>query len=561
MNAEETQPYVVVGAGPAGAAAASALVARGHRPIVVDVGLTLEPEREEARRRMAQGAPSRWSAADIALTGYHADAKSGAGYKQLFGSDVAFRADGALELEADAGVGARPSYTLGGLSNVWGAGVLPYTDRDLAGWPLTASDLAAGYRAAFQIMPHAAEEDELAGRYPLVSAPDGPLLRSDLGERLLERLRRNASSLRSAGFHFGASRLAVRAGHPAPAAGCVYCLHCLDGCPYGHIYSAAQTIEALRSAGLIEYRAGLHVDRVREQDGQVTVEATRLAGPRGAATGVHRAGGEEPGLRAETHDARDAERNVTLRARRVFLAAGAVSSTIILQRSGLLPERSEILDSQTLYLPFAWIGGTGRTGREPGHTLAQAFLVLEDPAVAAQPVHISLYTYNDGLSERARAAHPRIGSLLGPALDRITRRLVIGICFFHSDVSNRVASIWQAQSQSARLEPVHNHASIGAVARLKHALWRSLPRVGLIPLTPLAELAPAGGGYHYGGSLPMRADPNPGEADILGRPLSAQRIHVVDSSCFPSVPGGTVTVTAMANAHRIATAALSEDGG
>lgn len=48
-----------------------------------------------------------------------------------------------------------------------------------------------------------------------------------------------------------------------------------------------------------------------------------------------------------------------------------------------------------------------------------------------------------------------------------------------------------------------------------------------------------------------------GQTDTLGRPAGAGRIHVVDSSCFPSVPGGAITLTAMANAHRIATAVAS----
>jgi choline dehydrogenase-like flavoprotein len=348
---------------------------------------------------------------------------------------------------------------------------------------------------------------------------------------VLARLRSHARTLQSAGFHFGASRLAVRVGHPAPAAGCIYCGHCLDGCPYGHIYNAAQTVDELRSAGLIEYRGGLHVDRVIDGDGEVSVEATSLEGARG----------------------------VSLAGRRVFLGAGAVSTTVILQRSGLLPARAEILDSQTLYLPFGWLGGAGMTGREPGHTLAQAFLVLEDPAVAEQPVHISLYTYNDGLSARARAAHPRLTAPLGPLLDALIRRLVIGICFFHSDESGRVASTWLADRGLVRLEAVPNPTGALAISRFQRVLWRALTRVGLIPLTPLAELAPPGGGHHYGGSLPMRARPGAGEADTLGRPLPARRIHVVDSSSFPTVPGGTVTITAMANAHRIATAVARED--
>ncbi len=527
----DSRPFIVIGAGPAGAAVASALTTAGRRVVVLDAGLTLEPEREAARRRMAATVPALWSGADVALTRFSAQGAGGAGYKQLFGSDLAFRGDGAFELRARPGVGARPSYALGGLSNVWGAGVLPYADRDLSGWPITAGELSEAYRAVFKFVPYAAEEDELSARYPLHAVPDGPLLRSHVGEQLLARLRSHAPALARAGYHFGASRLAVRTGHPAPSSGCCYCAHCLDGCPYGHIYNAADTITALSDDGLIDYQPGMHVDRVTERDGEVLVEASAVRGGRGGSFSAPRA----------------------------FLAAGALSSTVILQRSGLSAERTAILDSQTLYLPFLWIGRTGQTGREPGYTLAQTFLVLDDPAVCANPVHISLYTYNDGLTERARATHPRIASLLGPALDGITRRLVIGICFLHSDHSHRILSSAGQAGRSASLEAVPNPATAATLSRLQHALRRSLGPIGLVPLTPLAECAPPGGGFHSGGSVPMRAQPRAGETDTLGRPLPARRIHVVDSSCFPSIPSGTITLPAMANAYRIAGAAMNEE--
>jgi hypothetical protein len=243
----------------------------------------------------------------------------------------------------------------------------------------------------------------------------------------------------------------------------------------------------------------------------------------------------------------------------VFLGAGVLSTTVILQRSGLLAPRAEIADSQALYLPFIWIGPTGRTGREPGHTLAQAAIVLDDPAVSANPIHITLYTYNDGLSERARAVHPHLSALLGPTLNGIIRRLVVGICFFHSEDSDRVASTWLQDSESVRLDPVHSPATAATMRRFRRALARSLRRIGLVPLAPLANIAPPGGGYHYGATIPMSSRPASGQCDTLGRPSPTRRIHVVDASTFPSVPGGAITFSAMANSHRIATAATRED--
>lgn len=524
-------PYVVVGAGPAALAAARALRGRDRPVVVLDTGLTLEPEREAARRRMAQTTPEHWRADDIRLTRFTAAAGRPGGYKRLFGSEVAFRDAGVLEIDAAPDVGARPSYALGGLSNVWGSGLLPYLESDLRQWPIGAADLEPGYRAALEVLPYAAERDELAERYPLFRNPDGPLLRTTAGEQLLARLRGRRAALAAAGYLCGGSRLAVRVGHPAPERGCIYCNHCLDGCPYGHIYSAAQTIGELAERGEIDYRPGLHVDRLAEADGGVLIQASGLDGAPGA----------------------------SLRASRAFIAAGAVSTTIILQRSGLIAEQAEILDSQALYVPFAWLGRIGRTGREPGHTLAQASIVLQSPAVSEHPVHITLYTYNDGLAERARASHPRLAALAGPTLQTAARHLVIGICFLHSDDSDRVAVSCAPGSRRVRLRALTNPRTRPTVARLLRSLARSLGRAGLIALAPLSELAPAGGGYHYGGSAPMRRHPRHGETDPLGRPAGTQRIHVVDSSCMPSVPGGAITFSAMANAHRIASAAAAAE--
>jgi choline dehydrogenase-like flavoprotein len=520
---------VVVGAGPTAVAAAKALIAAGRAVTVIDTGLTLEPAREAARQRMAATVPAEWDPADVAMTSFQASGTGGRGFKRLFGSDVVFRDDGVLDLHVDPEVGARPSYSLGGLSNIWGSGLLPYTDEDMAGWPVGFDDLAEGYRAVLSFLPYAAEEDGFVERYPLLREPDGPLLRTAAGEALLARMRRHGPALRAAGYTFGPPRLAVRVGHPAPQQGCVYCRHCLDGCPYGHIYTAADTIEELRRDGAIDYRPGLHVDRVREHDDGVALEVSSLDGGQPS----------------------------TLGADRVFLAAGVFSTTIILQRSGLLPARAEILDSQALYLPFVWVGRVGQTGREPGHTLAQTLVVLEDPDVASKPIHMALYSYSDGTSERAREVHPRISALLGPALEAITRRLTIGICFFHSQDSDRVASAWNPHTDAVRLEAVSNQGRAATIARFQRALLRSLGRIGIVPLAPLAELAPAGGGMHFGGSAPMRERPGFGETDTLGRPSGARAIHVVDSSCFPCVPGGAITFSAMANSHRIATAAAA----
>ena len=43
-----------------------------------------------------------------------------------------------------------------------------------------------------------------------------------------------------------------------------------------------------------------------------------------------------------------------------------------------------------------------------------------------------------------------------------------------------------------------------------------------------------------------------GETDIFGRPYQFDNVHIVDSSIFPSIPAGPITLTVMANSLRIA---------
>ena len=68
---------------------------------------------------------------------------------------------------ADHGTGLKPSLALGGLSNVWGAAMLPYRDEDISDWPIKNSDLTQHYRAVTEITGLAAQRDDLEEIFPL----------------------------------------------------------------------------------------------------------------------------------------------------------------------------------------------------------------------------------------------------------------------------------------------------------------------------------------------------------------------------------------------------------
>jgi nucleoside-diphosphate-sugar epimerase len=95
---------------------------------------------------------------------------------------------------------------------------------------------------------------------------------------------------------------------------------------------------------------------------------------------------------------------------------------------------------------------------------------------------------------------------------------------------------------------LEGHSDPGALSTIRKVM-RKLRPLGL-PLNPI--VTKPGRGFHSGGTLPMRAAPASLESDILGRPTGFERVHVVDASVLPTIPATTITYTAMANAHRIA---------
>ena len=92
------------------------------------------------------------------------------------------------------------------------------------------------------------------------------------------------------------------------------------------------------------------------------------------------------------------------------------------------------------------------------------------------------------------------------------------------------------------------------IGRVLSKLRRHRRDLGLLPVSPFMRVTAPGRGFHSGGTFPMRDTPGELESDLLGRPHGLRRVHVVDATVLPSVPATTITLSVMANAHRIGSA-------
>jgi len=140
-------------------------------------------------------------------------------------------------------------------------------------------------------------------------------------------------------------------------------------------------------------------------------------------------------------------------------------------------------------------------------------------------------------------------------------RLLLIQGYLHSDLSARIQLVLRRSSAgglpSLDLSGEPNPRTRAALAAVQRRLWAERSSMKAIPVPRMLRVGPPGRGFHTGGTFPMRANPGPLEVDVLGRPHGFTRVHLVDASVFPSLPATTITLSVMANAHRIGSAAIA----
>jgi choline dehydrogenase-like flavoprotein len=527
---EESLLHCVIGSGPAGVACAHALLERGAEVMMLDAGLSLEPERAALVAAMRQTTPAAWTPEQIARIkeGTSATAK-GLPLKLLYGSDFPYRdCDESLGTEYD-GVGVRASFAKGGLSTVWGAAMLPYAQRDVAEWPISLAELNEHYAAVAGLAGLSAKSDDLENLFPLFQSNPAALDLSSQAKILLGRLEQNRGALSEAGIRFGQARRAVKLSRRPHTAGCVYCGLCMYGCPYGFIYNSETTLEQLQTRPGFTYRPGVIVTSLRENSGSIAIEG-------------YQSRSREP---------------FKMEARRAYLAAGIVPSTQILMRSmSLYDQAVSMKDSQYFLVPLALTRSAGDVTREALHTLSQLFVEIFDPKISPRTVHLQIYSYSDLIGQAIRGSFGPLAKPLEALARGLERRLLIVQGFLHSDDSAQITTTLTRAGKGPggrlKLQARVTPESKKIIGRVIRKLFLHGRQFGAYPIRPMLQIADPGRGIHSGGAFPMSARPGPLQTDTLGRPRGWQRLHVVDATVLPSIPATTITFSVMANAHRIA---------
>ncbi len=524
---------LIIGSGAAAAGAALALSHRENLKItVIDIGLQLESDREQLIEALASSSPDEWDEQTIELISKQpvASRNSSIPEKRIFGSDYPFRNVGQLGgLTAVNGATASLiSSAYGGFSNVWGSQIMPFTTAAFESWPVNAATMRCHYEAILHQIPFAGEEDDLAARFPLMRPPAPLPSMSPRSLNVLAAYERYRSRLNDRGITIGKARLAF------DAEKCIRCGMCMTGCPYGLIYSAAQTFDALRRASRVTFYSGFLALKIIEEANQVAVITKEIA------TGRMR----------------------RFEADRVYVACGAIGTTRLVANSlGFFDVDLPMLESRQFILPLLSLRATEDPRNKRDFTLNQFNMIVAPDGGSVDISTLHFYTFNsafiNGLPSilRTRSAEWLQVQLL--------RRLTVAFGYLPSWNSSRLRI--HIGSRRDHLEfpdfNISSESPPSAQSRMLRAvllrLIQSARILDLYPLIPMLRLSAAGKSYHWGGSFPHATDRSIiFSSDRLGRVGSWERIHLVDASVFPTVPAMTFGLTVMANAHRIASESL-----
>ncbi len=516
---------VIIGSGLAALSAARTLIKRGIRPLVLDCGESLPLRTQHVVERMAKMTAGQWSSEDIDLISENATihAKNSLPRKLAFGSDYFYGNHSKVFNNTAQENNPLPPFSLarGGFSVGWGASVLPAADCDIGSWPISSNELRKYYAATLAELPLSACDDELSEHFPLHAADCDSLKLTRGNAALLSAFQGKTEKLKMMQAVAGQARLLTRVSNTKTAPGCQYCGYCMSGCVYGNIYKSSLEIDDLIKNDLLDYESGVFVNYLREKEDAVAIYFTDKTN--------------------SSH---------TMQAKRVFLAAGAIGSArIILQSKNVYEQSIPLLATIGFIAPLLRLKKNILDWPNM-NTQPAVFLEYKVPNFSDHWVHAQISTANE-------LALQKLGLLkndhsLGYKLrKKAAEHLVFANCNMHSDhgVSHSIKLCKDNLLFSQMGDTSHARQ---AVKLAKKRLFSVARAAGCYVLLPFVQSGLGFASNHLGGSLPMKHHPEKEtDTNILGNPKGWSKIHVLDSSVFPSIPGTTIGLLAMANAKRI----------
>jgi len=413
------------------------------------------------------------------------------------------------------------SMAQGGLSNAWGCGVARLSPQELADFPFPFSDLTSSYSTVARRMGiSGANQDDLSDYFGLDEWADAPIKIDAIQGLMLKRYESARLSNPNWNFSLGRARVAALSQNRSGRHACNLSGNCLWGCHQQSLYSASIDLETLKRFHNFTYRSGYIVENVIEN-------------------------GQSSGVQVAVNNTTE-----TILATKVLLAAGTLSTTRLALRA-LKIDQSVSMQACPVAAFMLWIPRALGQQSSPAFALAQ--LAFTTRILNNNNQHISglgsLFNCS-GIPISEFTPYLPMTSRYGiDLLKTLLRSCVVGNFYLPGYYTQIKATL--NSSGGLKLNGQFREGVDDLMKQGRLQLSQAFRKVGALLMPGSFKLGKPGADLHYGSSLPMRANPAPGETNAKGSLVGMQNIHVIDGASLPSVTEKSHTLTIMANADRI----------
>ncbi|MBU1255768.1 MAG: hypothetical protein ABIJ83_00235 [Patescibacteria group bacterium] len=398
------------------------------------------------------------------------------------------------------------SQAFGGLTNYWGATMLPLTDREMKDWPINKEDLYPYYKKMSQVVGLASEDDDL-NKYFKYDFSTRPAIKPITMLSKLNRVINQHGQQNNYSFVSGSNRcgLETRNGYPNK---CVYCGQCLAGCFNNSIYSSRMTIEKYLDDSRVEY---------------IKAKVSKISN------------NNSPCIITETGDSYQGFD-------KVFLCAGSPHTTEIVMRSMNYKGSLSMADNAVYVFPVMYFG-RGSKEMKAKEYISLCNLITccvpkenEEPMVQLQiyPSFEYMWRYN-------------IPSWLWPILKRIVNYSRTRIAFVRMYDHSKYSQSYSLRMANDKLIMKRERQACGGqrIKDLFKVVRKTMNHNGFyIPsIKPILQKVNS----HYTATLPYNG--NKIKISPLGEVM--KDVFICDSSVFPDSPAVNPGFTIMANAYRV----------
>jgi hypothetical protein len=401
------------------------------------------------------------------------------------------------------------SHALGGHSTVYSGAVLYPKDQDLAEWPEESRPRAHDYHAVLSHFDVLAADDELLQNFP-VHPTDGDLQNTHKGQ--------SAALL-------GLSRIALANNRESNGAN-------------AEIFCTASYINEMVQQGRILYRSPVYVTKVENNRKKLRL----------------------------LFENSERVREVSGEFDAVFLGAGCINTTGIVDRSlfGIGTREYHLKSPVGLINAFCRLGFSLEEGHRMRRqaNLPEFFLEIKSRSTSETWSHTQITAINEQIIS---AISSKIPFFRGVFAEFFRNSIYFALTVVHSRLgkSTRVKTVTSQSpggglEYSIVIEELDESADIPQIrAALFEAVRAHWKRLKMLPFPFGGQLADFFrgnklGGWHFGGTLPMRQFPEVGQCHANGEVAGLDGVFVVDSAAFPEIPGSTVALLISANSHRVA---------